>query len=261
MSIGGVTSFWQQDQNYWSQSQGWGSTISATNSLMNAMSAAETNFGKGMAAIANGQALTRVNNQIQSGIQDYIKAVNGSSTGSPSGTATKAEPATATSTKAVSVSTTLSSLGVLQGGSFYVTSGKNTTTYTSTGSDTIGDLISTLNTNLPGNAQVTASINSKGRLVIASKNTTDQISISGVYASNLGYAVGNQSFSPTQATAPAATSSTSSSSSTTSSSKTTSTSTKSSTAGLPSAFTLNATSAATLLASMGASGSLVNLIA
>jgi hypothetical protein len=255
MSIGGVTSFWQQDQNYWSPSQGWGSTISATNSLINAIGAAETNQGKGRAAIANGQALARVNNQIKSGIQDYIKAVNGSSTGSSSGI--KAEPATATSTKAVSVSTTLSSLGVLQGGSFYVTSGKNTTTYTSTGSDTIGDLISTLNTNLPGNAQVTASINSKGRLVIASKNTTDQISISGVYASNFGYAVGNQNFKPTKATAPAATSSTS----TTSSSKTTSTSTKSNTAGLPSTFTLNATSAATLLASSGASGSLVDLIA
>jgi hypothetical protein len=255
MSIGGVTSFWQQDQNYWSPSQGWGSTISATNSLINAIGVAETNQGKGRAAIANGEALARVNNQIKSGIQDYIKAVNGSSTGSSSGT--KAEPATATSTKAVSVSTTLSSLGVLQGGSFYVTSGKNTTTYTSTGSDTIGDLISTLNTNLPGNAQVTASINSKGRLVIASKNTTDQISISGVYASNFGYAVGNQSFKPTKATAPAATSSTS----TTSSSKTTSTSTKSSTAGLPSVSTLNATSAATLLASSGASGSLVDLIA
>ncbi len=255
MSIGGVTSFWQQDQNYWSPSQGWGSTISATNSLINAIGAAETNQGKGRAAIANGEALARVNNQIKSGIQDYIKAVNGSSTGSSSGT--EAEPATATSTKAVSVSTTLSSLGVLQGGSFYVTSGKNTTTYTSTGSDTIGDLISTLNTNLPGNAQVTASINSKGRLVIASKNTTDQISISGVYASNFGYAVGNQNFKPTKATAPAATSSTS----TTSSSKITSTSTKSSTAGLPSAFTLNATTAATLLASSGASGSLVDLIA
>ena len=73
-----------------------------------------------------------------------------------------------------------------------MTAGKNTTTYTSTGSDTIGDVFSTLNTNLPANAQVTASINSQGRLVITSKNTTDQISISGVFASNLGYAVGNQ---------------------------------------------------------------------
>jgi hypothetical protein len=252
--IGGTSSFWQQDQNYWSPQQGWGSTISATNSLMNAMSAAETNLGKGMAAIANGQALTRVNNQIKSGIQDYVKALTGSSTVSSSGT--KAGPATATSTKAVSVSTTLSSLGILQGGSFYVTSGKNTTNYTSTGSDTVGDLISTLNTNLPANAQVTASINGKGRLVIASKNTTDQISISGVYASNLGYAVGNQNFKPTTAKAPASTSSTSSSSSTKSS-----TTIKGTGASVTSAFTLNATSAATLLASSGASGSLVNLIA
>jgi chitinase len=254
-TIGGGQSFWQQDQSYWSNQSGWSSSISATNAVNNALFSAETTLGKGMSAIANGQALTRVNNQIKSGIQDYIKAVSGSSSGS---TATKAAPATATSTKAVSVSSTLSSLGILQNGSVYVTAGKNTTAYTSTGSDTIGDLISTLNTNLPGNAQVTASINSQGRLAITSKNTTDQINISGVFASNLGFAVGNQSFKPTQATAPAASTTTSAS---TSSSKSTSTSSKSSTAGLPSAFTLSAGSAATLLASSGASGSLVNLLA
>ncbi len=255
-TIGGTQSFWQQDQSYWSNQSGWSSSIAATNAVNNALFSATTTLGKGEAAIANGEALTRTNNQIKSGIQDYIKAVSGSSSGS---TATAAAPATATSTQAVSVSTTLSSLGILQNGSVYVTAGKNTTAYTSTGSDTIGDLISALNTNLPANAQVTASINSQGRLVITSKNTTDQISISGVFASNLGFAVGNQSFKPTQATAPAA--STTSSSSTSSASTSTSSSSKSSTAGVTSAFTESATSAATLLASSGASGSLVNLLA
>ena len=88
-TIGGSQSFWQQDQAYWSPELGWGSSISATNAVNNAMFSAETTLGKGMAAIANGQALTRVNNQIKSGIQDYIKAVTGSSSGS---TATKAAP-------------------------------------------------------------------------------------------------------------------------------------------------------------------------
>jgi hypothetical protein len=253
-TIGSSQSFWQQDQSYWSNQSGWSSSISATTAVNNALFSATTTLGKGLAAIANGQALTRTNNQIQSGIQDYIKAVSGSSSGS---TATKAAPATATSTKAVSVSTTLSSLGILQGGSVYVSSANNTTAYTSTGSDTIGDLISALNTDLPANAPVTATINSQGHLVITSRNTTDQINISGVFASNLGYAVGNQSFKPTQATAPAASTTSSSSTSSTS----TSSSSTSSTAAVTSAFTESATSAATLLASSGASGSLVDLLA
>ncbi len=253
-TIGGVQSFWQQDQSYWSNQSGWSSSIAATNAVNNALFSAATTLGKGKSAIANGEALTRTNNQIKSGIQDYIKALNGSSTGSSSGTATKPVPATATSTKAVSVSSTLSSLGIQQNGSVYVTAGKATTAYTSTGSDTIGDLISALNTNLPANAPVTASINSQGRLVITSKNTTDQISISGVFASNLGYAVGNQNFKPTQATAPAA-------STTSSSSTKSSTTIKGTGASVPSTFTLSAGSAETLLASSGDSGSLVNLIA
>jgi hypothetical protein len=254
-TIGGTQSFWQQDQSYWSNQSGWSSSITATNAVNNAMFSAETTLGKGMAAIANGQALTRTNNQINSGIQDYIKAVSGSS----SGTATTPVPATATSTKAVSVSSTLSSLGILQNGSVYVTAGKNTTAYTSTGSDTIGDLISALNTNLPGNAQVTASINSQGRLAITSKNTTDQISISGVFASNLGYAVGNQSFSPTQPTSSSAAASTSST--TSSSSTKSSTTIKGTGASVPSAFTLSAGAAVTLLTSSGAGGSLVDMLA
>ncbi len=76
-TIGGSQSFWQQDQSYWSNQSGWASSISATNAVNNAMFSAETTLGKGMSAIANGQALTRTNNQIKSGIQDYIKAAPG----------------------------------------------------------------------------------------------------------------------------------------------------------------------------------------
>jgi hypothetical protein len=223
------------------------------------MSSAESNLGKGLASIANGQALTRTNNQISAEIQNILTGGTGTTTSSTSAStaaATKAKPATGTGKVSVSVSTPLSTLGIPQGGSVYISANGKTTAFTSTGSDTVGDLLSTINTNLPDNAQVSATLNSRGNIVLTSKNTNDQVSVNGVYASNIGFAVGNQTFKPTPAStpAPAATSSTSSSSKTTSTSK-------SSTSGLESAFTHNATSAASLLASSGASGSLVNLIA
>jgi hypothetical protein len=220
------------------------------------MGAAEISQVKGLAAIANGQALNRTNSQISAIIQSVLTGSSGtSSPSSSSGTAgTPAKPATGTGNVSLSVTSPLSTLGIPAGGSLYISAGGKTTTFTSTGSDTVGDLLSTINTDLPDNAQVTAKLNSKGDLVLTSRNTKDQISVSGVYARNVGFAVGNTTFKPTAAVAAKAATSTS-----TSSSKTT-TST-SSTAGLESASTRSATSAASLLASSGASGSLVNLIA
>ena len=259
MSVSNIGAFLQSAASSWGSVTGqWSSSLAATDSLIGAMGAAETSLGKGLASIANGQALTRTNNQITAEIQSVLTGGTGtttSSTSSSSAAATPAKPATGTGNVSVSVSTPLSTLGIPQGGSVYFSANGKTTAYISTGSDTIGNLLSTINTNLPDNAQVSATLNSRGNIVLTSKNTSDQVSVNGVYASNIGFAVGNQTFKPTPASTPAASTA---SSSTSSSSKTASTS--SSIAGLESIFTHNATSAASLLASSSASGSLVNLI-
>jgi hypothetical protein len=261
MSISGTTSFWQQDQNYWNQSQ-WDSSISATNSLNNAIASAETNLGKGLAAIANKTALNRVNSQLIAGIQSVLGGTTGSSSTS-SGASTAAAstppvPATATGKVSLSLSTTLVTLGVPAGGSIVISAGGNATTYASTGSDTIGDLLNAVNVDLPTNAQVNASLNSRGDLVLTSKNTTDTISIGGIYASNFGFAVGNQTFKPTPgSTAPAAASTTAAS---TASSTASTASSSTSSAAVPTYASLIASSAASLLADSGASGSLVDML-
>ncbi|MGA7432706.1 MAG: hypothetical protein WBQ24_08290 [Xanthobacteraceae bacterium] len=260
MSVSNIGALLQSAASSWGSVTGqWSSSLAATDSLIGAMGAAETSLGKGLASIANGQALTRTNNQITAEIQSVLTGGTGTTTPATSASsapATKAKPAVGTGKVSVSVSTPLSTLGIPQGGSVYVSANGKTTTYTSTGSDTVGNLLSTINTNLPDNAQVSATLNSKGNIVLTSKNTTDQISVNGVYASNIGFAVGNQTFKPTPASKPAASTAASSTAS-----SSTATSTKSPTTGLETAFTHSATSAASLLASSGASGSLVNLIA
>jgi hypothetical protein len=253
MSVSNISAFLQAAVNNLGSS-------SSVGALAATMSSAESSLGKGLAAIANGEALTRTNNQITAEIQSVLTGGTGTTTSSASSSstaaATKAKPAVGTGNVSVSVSTPLSTLGIPSGGSVYFSVGGNTTTFTSTGSDTVGDLLSTINTNLPDNAQVSATLNSRGDIVLTGKTTTNQVSVSGVYARNIGFAVGNQTFKPTPASTPAA-----STAPATTSSSSTSSSSKSSTAGLESAFTLSATSAASLLAASGASGSLVNLIA
>ena len=253
MSISGIATFLSSAANTLGASSSLGS-LGAT------MSSAEASLGKGLAAIANGQALDRVDNQLTSEIQSLLTGTTATSTAASttSTASTKGAPATGTGNVTLSVSTPLSTLGIPKGGSVYVSAGGNTTTYTSTGSDTVGDLLSTINTDLPDNAQVSATLNSKGRIVLTSKNTKDTVSVSGVYARNIGFAVGNQTFKPTQ---PTSSGSGTTTSSTKTSSTTSSSTTSKSTAGVTSAFTESATSAATLLVSSGASGSLVNLIA
>jgi hypothetical protein len=225
---------------------------------MSAMSSALESQGKGMASIANGEALARTNDQISQVIENILDGTTGTSgtSSTSAATYTPAQAANGTGNKSVSVSTPLSTLGIIQGGSIYVSAGGNTTTYTSTGSDTVGDLLSNINTTLPDYAQVKASLNSRGDIVLTSKNTKDQINVSGIYAGNIGFAVGNQTFKPTAAsgTPPSTTTSSTPSSSTTSA-------TSSKSAGVESAFTESAGAAASLLGDSGASGSLVNLLA
>ncbi len=255
MSVSNIGSFLQSASVAWGTSQG-----SAIDELGSAMSQALATKSKGMAAIANGEALVRTNNQITQLIQNVLEGTTGTSgTGSNSSTGNykPAQPATGTGKVSVSVGTTLSSLGILKGGTVYVSAGGNTTTYSSTGSDTVGDLLSAINTNLPDTAQVKATLNSRGDIVLTSKNTTDQISVSGVFASNIGFAVGNRTFKPTAAsgTKPSTASTSSSASSST---KKTSIPANTS---LQTALSANAGSAASVLAASGAAGSLVNMLA
>jgi hypothetical protein len=257
-SIGSSQSFWQQDQASWPQNQP-NNSITATDAVMNAMSAAETSLGKGLASIANSAALKRVNTQLSQEIQNLLSGNTGQplSSTSSSLTATQTVPvaATATGTKSLTTGTPLSLLGVLSGGEITVSAGANTTTYTSNGTDTVGDLLQAINANDYGNAQVTASLNRSGNLVITSKNTTNLITIGGLYASNIGFGVGNNSFKPIKTTAPAA----SAPATTQSSSKTSSTSSTAKSYSTP--VTEGVGTAASLLSDSGVAGSLVNLLA
>jgi hypothetical protein len=264
-SIGSSTSFWSQDQSYWSDQQSEASASSASAALINVMGDAMASEAKGMASIANGEALKRVNSQLVAAIQSVLSGnatstdSTSSSTTSSSSAASAAKPATGTGTAPLTVSTPLSQLGIPAGGSITISSGGNVTTYASTGSDTVGDLMSAVNADYYGNAAVTASLNSEGDLVLTSKNTTDEFTVNGVYAGNLGFGVGNNTFKATPATGSAASASTTSTTSTaTSSSSSSTTTTKKS---YTTAASESATSAASILSASGASGSLVDMLA
>ncbi len=272
MGIGSI-SFWQQNQNYWNQSsqsfyqqdqnylqqqRSVSQEQTADSSLFSTVGEAVTNRTTGLAQIATQEAQDRVNKLIAAD-EKQLEALSGTGSTSSS-TSTGPAPATATGTVPLTTSTTLASLRIPPGGVITVSAGNNTTVYTSTGSDTIADLIGAINSNQPGDAFVNASVNAKGNLVITGTNQTENVVIGGTFAPDVGFGHGNQSFSPTAGTAssstPSASSATSSSSSTQSSSSSTSNSSKSVTS-------LNqelASSAASLLGDSGASGSLVDML-
>ncbi len=256
MGTSSIGLFLQSAANSFGSVQGsWNASVGATDSLMSSMSQAMVTEAKGKASIANGQALTRTNNSISQIIQNILNGTTGASgpTSSSTGNYKPAQAATGTGNKAVSVTTPLSTLGVLQNGSVYVSANGNTTTYTSTGSDTVGDLLAAINLNQPDSAQVKASLNSRGDIVLTSKNTKDQINVSGVYASNIGFAVNNRTFKPTAASGTKPSPTTSSTSSTTTAAPKANTS-------LQKSLATNNSSAASFLAASGASGSLVNML-
>jgi hypothetical protein len=288
MSVGSI-SLWQQDQNYWQQAQAQSSASSADTSLINVMGTAETNLAKGLASIANKTALNRVNSQISALVQQALQGSSDNSTSSSGSTAAASanstsasstsstpSPATGTGTVPLTTGTSLSTLGILPGGTISVSAGQNLTTYTSTGNDTVADLIGTLNVDLPTNAQVTASINGSGKLVITSRNHSDTFTVSGsgTDAAAIGFGVGHNTFEPpkvsssTSATSGSSGSSSSSTSTKTASSSTSSTSTSSSSTAnshkqatdtLPAYQTFS--SAASILSADGVSGSLVDMLA
>jgi hypothetical protein len=267
-SIGSVPSFWQQDQDYWNQRHNEAQAASAEDSLINVMGSAETNLGKGLASIANETALKRVKTQLTAAIQSLLNPSGASSSGSTASSSSSssasgssiASPATGTGTVPVTTSTPLLNLGINLGGSITISAGGNTTTYASTGSDTVGNLISAINQDYVGNAAVTASLNRDGEIVITSKNTTDTITVGGVYAANVGFAVGHDTFKPTKAASSSSSSPSSSTSTSTSGTSSSSGSTKS-TIPVSTLASENANNGASILSASGVSGSLVDMLA
>src|SRR5580704_7654660 len=224
-SVGSV-SFWQQDQNYWTRVQQSDQKQSQSATVISQMFSASSTLATGLASIANQTALDRTNNALTAAVQSVL---NPSSTSSSSSTAssstssasnptvTFAAPATGTGTVPLTSGTSLPGLGFLTRGNFTVSDGTYTTPYQSTGSDTVGDLVSAINANAPGNAQVTAYLNGSGNLVITSKNLTDTVSVSGDYASALGFGSNNATFAPTAPSPPPSSPASASGSSTSSS--------------------------------------------
>jgi len=267
MGIGsiGSTSFWQQDQNFWSQAKAQSQTQAATNAQIQELGTLQTNKFKGLAAIANKTALDRVNAQYKAALESAVQTLTGSSSSSsnPNGS-----PATGTGTVALAAETSLLTLGIPPNGKVNVSDGTNTTTYASTGTDTVGDLINAINTSGPKNAKVTASLDASGRLVVTGSNVTDTITVGGLFASNVGFANKNDSFKPTAPTPSASSSSAASTSSSTSAASSSSSNTSSSNSSLTgSAAFYNSSvalqtgsSALSLLGSAGLTGSLLDIV-
>lgn len=259
-------SFWQQDRNFWARGQARDASLASTAALITVMGSAMTNLATGLASIANQTALNRVNTELSAAVQSALNGVTGntsSSSTASSSTAASAPPAptpaVGTGTVPLTTGTSLLTLGIVKTGTISISDGKNTTKYTSTGTDTVGDLINAINTQASAYARVAAGLNDKGQLVLSGQNTSDTITITGIFAANLGFGTGNNSFSPTVPPAPPASNAASPSSS----------SSRGSTGGSkPSSGLLNSATALQtggtaeiLLASSGLAGSLVNLLA
>jgi hypothetical protein len=276
MGIGSI-SFWQQDQNFWSQAQAQSQSAAQSNALINAMGSLMTNEVKGLASVATKTAQDRVNSQLTAALQSAVQSVSGGSAGSSSSsTSSVGSPAIGTGTVPVSANTALITLGIPAGGKVSVSDGTNTTTYTSTGTDTVADLINGINKIAYGNAQVNATLNSSGQLVLTGNNVNVSISVGGLFASNIGFGTTNSSFQPVAPTPSTPSSSTTSSSSGSSSSSSTAASSTSGTSSTGSTNSAAANSAVffnssyalqtggtaeTLLASSGMGGSLLNVLA
>ena len=249
---------------------------------MSVMSDAMTNLARGMASIANQTALNRTNAALSAAVQSALQGVKGTSAGSsgsssaasgsastsastgPGDTGAISGPATGTGTVPLTSSTSLQTFHIIKGGTFSVSDGIGATVYSSTGSDTVGDLINAINNASPGHAQAFAWVDAKGKLNVAAKDTSHTITLGGTAAAALGFGTGNTFFQPsTSATTAAATTGTPAAGSSTPSSNTAPAATPS-----PKPFAQNSSTnlltggtAEILLASNGSSGFLVNLLA
>ncbi len=280
----GSGSFWQQDQNFWARSQQVTQAQALSSTVIDQMFGASTTLATGLASIANQTALNRVNTALTAAVQGALNPTSASSTASTSTSSTGsssssnsaassaaapvvAAPATGTGTVPLTSGTPLLGLGFLTRGNFTVSDGTYSTTYQSTGTDTVGDLISAINSGAPGNAQVRAWLNGSGDLVITSLNKIDTVTVSGDYAAALGFGNTNATFAPVTpppVSHPVVSSSPSASGSNASSTSSSSATGGSSSTGIAnnSAFALQTGSTAELLlASSGSAGSLLNILA
>ncbi len=80
------------------------------------------------------------------------------------------------------------------GDTYTVDDGTNTTSYTAASGDTVQTLINQINA---GSANVTASLNASGNLVITGKNDIVSVTVGGSGASSVGFGAGANSFEPT----------------------------------------------------------------
>jgi len=277
----GSGSFWQQDQNFWARSQQitQAQTLSAT--VIDQMFGASSTLTTGLASIANQTALDRVNTALSAAVQGALNPASTGSTASSSTSSTAssasssssaaaapvvAAPAKGTGTVPLTSGTSLLGLGFLTRGSFTVSDGTFSTTYQSTGSDTVGDLISAINSGAPGNAQVRAWLNGSGNLVITSLNKFNTVTVSGDYAAALGFGNTNATFAPV--TPPPVSHPVVSSSPSGSNAGSSATGGSSSKSAATSGFANNSAlalqtggTAELLLASSGSAGSLLNILA
>lgn len=120
MSVGsigstGSISFWQQDQNYWSNAAAEAQTATASDSLITDMATLTTNETKGLASIANKTALDRVNSQLTSALKSAVQQSEGTSSSSSSSASAPTlpdTPATGTGTVPLTTGTSLLTLGI-----------------------------------------------------------------------------------------------------------------------------------------------------
>ena len=272
----GSGSFWQQDQNFWARSQQITQAQTLSSTVIDQMFGASSTLTTGLASIANQTALDRVNTALSAAVQG---ALNPGSTGSTASSSTSSTASSASSSSSAAAApvvsaaatgtgkvpltsgTPLSGLGFLTRGNFTVSDGTFSTTYQSTGTDTVGDLISAINSGAPGNALVRAWLNGSGNLVITSQNKNDTVTVSGDYAAALGFGSTNATFAPTKPP-PISHPVVSSSTSATSGSASKSTATPASGISANSALALQTGGTAELLlASSGLAGSIVNILA
>ena len=106
-------------------------------------------------------------------------------------------PASGTGTvTGLTSNTLLSTLGLSSTTPITVYDGTNTTTFTPNvnGTSTVGDLITAID---GGTAEVTATLNSSGQLVLTGDNDTAAITVGGAGASDIGFGAGQNAFDPT----------------------------------------------------------------